>query len=455
MKKLTWILWLLLSAVLAGYFIYTLTVSEDKSELLIGEASHGHFQIEMACTSCHTDPFGGPDVIQDACTNCHAQELEAAHDSHPRKKFTDPREAYRLEIIDARYCVSCHTEHQQEQTRAMGVTLPDDYCYHCHSEISNERDSHKDLPFDSCASAGCHNYHDNRALYESFLVKNADQPWLKDLATITNANHAKHHAIRPNTTDTQADRSRHQQHPEIVVSWLDSKHAKANVDCKNCHQPKPSDPWLDKPGTEQCQSCHQQESQGFFSGKHGMRLSPSLNETLTAITPGESTLPFTEQSQHAQQGCNSCHSAHNPDRQFAAVEACLNCHNDQHSLNFIASPHGKLWQQAQATEIPQENAVTCASCHMPRISNDEHGTNVDRLNNKAGKNYQPQIYVEHNQNLFLRPNEKMIRPICMQCHSLEFSIDSLADELLIKNNFSGQAKKHIESIDWAIKREAR
>ena len=63
--------------------------------------------------------------------------------------------------------------------------------------------------------------------------------------------------------------------------------------------------------------------------------------------------------------------------------------------------------------------------------------------------------VQHNQNDNLRPNEKMIRPVCMSCHSLEFSIDALADPELIKNNFNGQPANHVPSIDWALKREER
>jgi hypothetical protein len=46
----------------------------------------------------------------------------------------------------------------------------------------------------------------------------------------------------------------------------------------------------------------------------------------------------------------------------------------------------------------------------------------------------------------------MIRPVCLQCHSLDFSIDALADKALIENNFSGKPSVHIPSIDWALKR---
>jgi hypothetical protein len=47
----------------------------------------------------------------------------------------------------------------------------------------------------------------------------------------------------------------------------------------------------------------------------------------------------------------------------------------------------------------------------------------------------------------------MIRPVCMNCHSLGFSIDALSDPELVNNNFKGSPLKHIESIDMALKRE--
>ena len=53
----------------------------------------------------------------------------------------------------------------------MGVTLPKDYCFICHHDVADDRPSHKGLAFTTCASAGCHRFHDNRALYQDFLVK--------------------------------------------------------------------------------------------------------------------------------------------------------------------------------------------------------------------------------------------------------------------------------------------
>ena len=441
MKKLLWITWLFITIGLGIYFYFKLTISEDKTELLIGDTTYGHYQIEMECSACHTDPFGGKEVLQDACVNCHEAELEAAHDSHPKKKFTDPREAYRLEIIDARYCINCHTEHHKDRTHPMGVTIPDDYCYHCHKEVGEERESHKDLPFDSCASAGCHNFHDNRALYEEFLVSNANQPWLSEIAKIASPTAAKEVAIKKVKPEAPAFEKQMAQFSEQTHQWQASSHAAAGVNCGGCHtNPEDKSTWLEKPTIVQCQQCHEYEVETFTSGKHGMRLSETLNLYQHGISPKESDLSFTMDSLDVQHGCNSCHGAHSFDTKTAAVESCLNCHTDKHSQAFNDSPHGKLWseQSLNSTPLTSEEVVTCATCHMPRVEKNINGNKV--------------IAVNHNQNDNLRPNEKMIRSVCMDCHGLEFTIDSLADPKLIENNFSGKPGIHIESIDWSIKR---
>lgn len=60
--------------------------------------------------------------------------------------------------------------------------------------------------------------------------------------------------------------------------------------------------------------------------------------------------------------------------------------------------------------------------------------------------------VLHNQNDVLRPNEKMIRPVCIQCHGVGFSIDALADPNVIEKNFNTLPSKHVESIDMVIEK---
>ena len=434
MKVWLWALWGAVSFGLLGFYGFKIVYADNKEELLIGEATHGHFQIEMACTTCHTEAFGGEDAIQEACVGCHAQELKEARDSHPKKKFTDPRNADRLEIIDARYCVTCHTEHQKEQTGEMGLTLPDDYCFHCHIDIAQERASHKDLAFDSCASAGCHNYHDNRALYEDFLLAHAVGEWVKPNVVLP----------EPNAAAITAQQTMVNNRELLAVSKIDlndtqygeehklnNHHWNAGIACGACHGEGEigGEQWIEQPGIAQCQTCHVYETERYQMGRHGMRLAQGMEP----VEPHHSALTFKLASEQVGHDCTVCHAIHVEPSRYAATEACLGCHDDEHSRAFSASPHATL-QQSGSTEL-----VECATCHLP----------VKERIIKGEKRWQ----VEHNQNANLRPNEKMLREVCLSCHSLSFSIDALADEQLIRNNFNGQPSEHIPSIDWALKRE--
>ena len=415
-------------------------VSEDKSSLLIGDTSYGHHQIELACETCHSDPFGGPDVLQDACMNCHREELQAANDSHPKSKFTNPRNADRVAILDARYCVTCHTEHQRETTLAMGLTQPADVCFHCHREIAEERPSHENLGFETCASAGCHNFHDNRALYEDFLTEHAHEPWLVENAIVA--------AIKSSTanrteslqalTIAQLDAPPQKVTDTIAQEWHGSVHSQSGVNCGDCHRDNARE-WLNKPGIAQCRNCHEFQAATYVEGKHGMRLAANLSRPLAPMQPRQSAnLDFHQQAMTTEQGCNSCHDAHVFNRATAAVDACVSCHSDQHSSAYQQSAHATLWQRELSGELPAGAGVSCATCHMPREAKIKNGENI--------------VQVQHNQNLNLRPNEKMIRGVCLNCHGLEFTIDALADTQLIQQNFTGRPAQHIPSIDMALER---
>ncbi|ARU55850.1 cytochrome [Oleiphilus messinensis] len=443
MKKTIWLVWGLLSLALASYYGYQLLMPGDKSEFLIGDASHGHFQIELDCESCHTSPFGGQEVLQDACVNCHGAELEAVNDSHPKNKFTDPRNADRVEILDARYCVTCHVEHQEERTHEMGVTVPEDFCFRCHQDIGSDRPSHEGLTFDTCASAGCHNYHDNLALYEAFLVKHAEGAETDLMATMLERTFAteyqeKHKPESLTIADLNpADLK--QASADVLQHWQDSGHAEAGVTCSGCHQGEQnSESWIAQPGLAQCSECHTSEVQDFVASRHGMRLNPDMAMKMSPMSPGMGRLEFKPDALSSVQGCAACHQPHQYQTQPAMAEACVGCHDDEHTNNFAQSPHGQLWQKVKEGALPEERGVACSTCHMPREHVQINGKDVVR--------------VQHNPNHNLRPNEKMIRSSCMNCHSLAFSIDALADPDLIRSNFSGKPAKHIESIDMALSR---
>ncbi|MGH1471655.1 MAG: cytochrome c3 family protein [Cellvibrionaceae bacterium] len=446
MKAFIWGIWGIVTVCLAGYYTYQFLWAEDKTPLLIGETTHGHHQIEMACSTCHTEAFGGNELIQEACVNCHGKDLDIADDSHPKSKFTDPRNADRAAILDATLCVTCHAEHDNENTLVMGLTIQQDYCFYCHEDIEKNRPSHKEMKFETCATSGCHNYHDNRALYEDFLIKHGKKPaLLKDPIVPSLTSMSKKidkellsaRELKPSDADAPSDK----MDAIALADWHQSDHAKMGVNCTGCHQPQ--DQWIDQPSLTECQSCHSVEAEGFLSGKHGMRLSNQLENSIysnmNAMTPRESkVLTFNDDSLDKKHGCTTCHSGHVFETKIAAVDACLACHNDKHSQSYKKSTHFSLWEKENTGDLPSGSGVSCATCHLPRETHVEDGKEIVR--------------VQHNQNFNLKPNEKMIRSVCMNCHGLAFSIDALADPVLINNNFNGLPAQHIRSIDMAFDR---
>lgn len=452
-----WMLWLCL-AVPAGVLVMAIIYyGGNRSFLLIGKTTSGHHQIELACDACHTSVFGDAEVLQDACVNCHGAELKAANDAHPKSKFTDPRNADRTALLDARYCVTCHQEHRPKITQAMGVTLPNDFCFKCHEDIAQDRPSHAGLAFTTCASAGCHNFHDNRALYQDFLVKHANEMSQLETQRVALVDFLKNKdnainvpkALLASDADAPAERV---ADPGIVATWAADDHAKAGVNCSDCHAVK-SEParWIEKPGIETCKGCHAAEATTFVEGKHGMRLREGLfasregpfglfkEQKLTPMKPELARLPMKADAAHAELGCNSCHSAHAYDTKVAKVEACTGCHDDNHTKAYFASPHYELFKKETAGEAKAGTGVSCATCHMPLVeARDADGRKI--------------YLATHNQNDNLRPNEKMVRGVCGDCHGLQFTLDALADPDLIARNFKGAPRGHVDSLDWAVKR---
>lgn len=443
MTRFLWISWLVLTIAGATTLFVALpgdsTASSLSTVFLPGQTTHGHHQIEMKCAACHL-PDGG--VTDQSCIDCHGGELKQARDTHPASKFHDPTKAPLLLKIDAQNCLSCHVEHEEELTHPMGVTVPEDYCYHCHEDVAKDRPSHAGLAFNSCANAGCHNYHDNRALYENFLRKHAGeanvlaeprnplrrvQQWL-----------SADSAPRTPLTAQQADAPAEHTTAELTAAWANSAHAAAAVNCSGCHSSDDaatsSGSWVAVPDHESCAGCHDGQVDGFLVGRHGMRLGAGLSP----MTPELARLPMHVDAAHRQLDCAACHDPHQPDMAFAAYDACISCHDDSHSRSYTESGHYALWQQEQAGQGAPGSGVSCATCHMPR---DEDG------------------HVQHNQNDNLRPAEKMARSVCMNCHGLQFTLDALADPHLKDNCYSGPAASKVKSLDmvkdWFESRKRR
>jgi predicted CXXCH cytochrome family protein len=414
----------------------------SRTIFLPGATTDGHHQIEESCASCHT-PFKG--VSNDACLRCHTAELTAVDDSHPRSKFTDPRNADLLTRLDALTCTTCHVEHKPDMTRPLDVTLPDDYCFTCHADVGKDRPSHAGMTFESCASAGCHNYHDNTALYEDFLAKSGNSPEARERprvasrALLPRLRRAGRAAATTSAAPPPADAPPTVRvEPERLRAWQNAVHARGGANCTSCHTSPAGSAtnrgWTEKPGERQCAVCHDGEVTGVRAGKHGMRLAAGL----TALRPVMARLPMKSTALDRELSCASCHSAHDFDTRRAAVTACLECHDDSHSRAYLTSPHYNLWQQEQTGTGAAGTGVSCATCHLPRIRSRADGGDI--------------VFVQHNQNANLRPNEKMIRTVCLDCHGLRFSIDALADPKLVATNFTGRPARHVASVEMAMRR---
>ena len=505
---LFWMVWIVGTVAVGGYLSAAMIYKGDRSLFLIGETTSGHHQIELACNACHTKGFSNIDTIQEACLSCHKAELKVSDDSHPLKKFRDPRNADRLEKLDVTKCVTCHTEHRPGLTQPMGLTMPKDYCFTCHEGIAKDRpETHSNLNFTSCASAGCHNYHDNRALYDRFLERHANEPDMKltqlamnfDMESLEEALGGLKRSAPLAVGDAKAP-GEIKIDAALASEWHQDAHAQNGVNCAGCHQPgKKEDEgegvaetvaWIEKPGRAVCASCHVQENKTFLMGKHGMRLGgapgsdkghyssqdgPGLlgswglikKTKLGPMKPEMARAAMKAEAHGRALTCTSCHGrpntgglqkgsvkkdgaiegrsvkpmagAHNFSTAKAKVEACVSCHDSDHTKSYLGSPHHQLWQKELAGVLPKGSGVTCATCHMPRQSVEDEWENEITI-------------VNHNQNDNLRPNEKMIRTVCSSCHGLRFTIDALADPKLILNNFRDRPQIHIESIDWVLRR---
>lgn len=439
-----WLAWAVINLSIAAYFCIGLVApaSVSKTRWLPGETTHGHYQIEMDCDACHNPARGESeptkaDVMQDACIRCHGEQLKEARDTHPAKKFRDPTNAALLDILDAQNCLSCHQEHVPEQTTAMGLTMPTDYCWHCHQEIADSRPSHQGMTFDSCATAGCHNYHDNRALYEKFLDDHYGQPDHLDLALLPlrqsilrEATPAADESSAPLTklSIKQADHPVEKTFdPQLMKDWVETAHASSGVNCTNCHGGDGQSSWSNQVTLGQCAGCHAEQADSFQTGKHGMRLAAGL----PAMTPAQARLPMHVDQAHAKLDCNACHAGHRFDTQFAAAQACLRCHADQHSLAYQKSSHASLWRDEVAGSSPPGSGVSCATCHLPR------------LENESG------VWVNHDQNASLRPNETMARQVCVHCHGLEYALSVLADPDSKSNGFGDPPETRTRSVQMA------
>ncbi|MDO5969107.1 cytochrome c3 family protein [Flavivirga aquimarina] len=171
-----------IAGVIIGFSVfYFLTLESAGEYVSIGPMNTGHQ--ELSCVACHADArgnlmqqiqsnisyavgsreegvdFGTEDVTVDNCLQCH----DRPNDRHPNYRFSEPRFKEAVKKIDARTCITCHSEHHEERVSVTSI----DYCINCHQDLVVENDpldiSHKDLitkeEWFTCIQ--CHDFHGN------------------------------------------------------------------------------------------------------------------------------------------------------------------------------------------------------------------------------------------------------------------------------------------------------
>ncbi len=201
---------------------------------------------------------------------------------------------------------------------------------------------------------------------------------------------------------------------EIEQQWQSSIHALNEVNCSSCHINEDTQAFVSQPNQESCKSCHEYSTETFLLGKHGIR----TLEGLSPLTPTMAHLPMKESALTQPMNCNVCHNVHTVNTYQASVDSCLTCHNDNHSLNYKNSPHAQIVADIGVLPRPNSDLVTCATCHLPREESEDA------------------VLVNHNNTYTLKPRDRMVKDVCMNCHGLEHSYNSIFDDELVEANFA-------------------
>lgn len=223
----------------------------------------------------------------------------------------------------------------------------------------------------------------------------------------------------------------------ITQDWEGSLHAMNDINCSSCHEDQDTKEFVAKPTGASCKTCHEDAVDTFLLGKHGIR----LLEGQTPLQPSMARLPMKAEAHDQLMTCNTCHDVHSVKTTPASTDACLTCHNDQHSLNYENSKHAELFAADRNLPRPSGESVSCATCHLPRHEMDKGEETVTHVN--------------HNNTFTLLPRDRMVQEVCMNCHGVEYSYNSIFDDELVEANFDKAPTQSMETFDLIRAFEAR
>ncbi|MBE7384316.1 MAG: cytochrome c3 family protein [Leptolyngbya sp. SIO1E4] len=224
---------------------------------------------------------------------------------------------------------------------------------------------------------------------------------------------------------------------ERTQQWQSSTHALNQVNCSSCHQNAETQDFVAHPDQESCRTCHEQAVDTFLLGKHGIR----LLEGGTPLQPAMARLPMQAAAHDLQMTCGTCHDVHSVNTVQAAVDSCLTCHSDPHSLNYENSQHAQLFAADRSLPRPTGTSVSCATCHLPRHEVKAGEGSITRVN--------------HNNTYTLLPRDRMVQEVCMNCHGVEYSYNSIFDDDLVEANFDHPPSLSLETFDLVRALEER
>ncbi len=418
-----WLFWILVNVALLAFAYPPLSGHSDKNELYVpAKVAHSHHQIAGDCVSCHT-PFANR--TDNKCITCHENIYTEDSVSHKPVSFERNMHQDLLKKVDVTQCESCHRVHHNENDNLTTLVDASQYCLTCHNEIvTNKEHHHAGMKKEACSE--CHNYHDNTIAIASFVHQNRRGNKIKSDVNVLERNFLKQYkqvsiyAVRElGIEKNDAPRSL-KFDDSILVDWQMSKHASAGVNCSFCHLNNKTDQWLEKPDYNVCDNCHPRETDEYLLSTHGIR----IKQNLPSFQVKDARLAMQKDASKKKLTCNSCHSDHRFNTELTVLETCLDCHNDEHSLAYKNSLHFKTLNDSREDHKKALSGVSCATCHFPRESIE------------VGK--QLYTHVQHNVNRDSNKIKKFARTVCLQCHSLKFSLNSLNDKAVLKSNFSEQ-----------------